>query len=67
MNPTMLRVSDVWKSFGQESVLRGISVDVTEHEVVVLIGASGSGKSTLLRCINGLETVDAGSWTMILM
>ncbi|MDP4689706.1 MAG: amino acid ABC transporter ATP-binding protein [Candidatus Nanopelagicales bacterium] len=57
----MLRVSDVWKSFGQESVLRGISVDVTEHEVVVLIGASGSGKSTLLRCINGLETVDAGS------
>lgn len=61
MNPTMLRVSDVWKSFGQESVLRGISVDVTEHEVVVLIGASGSGKSTLLRCINGLETVDAGS------
>ena len=61
MNPTMLRVSDVWKSFGQESVLRGISVDVSEHEVVVLIGASGSGKSTLLRCINGLETVDAGS------
>lgn len=61
MNPTMLRVSDVWKSFGQESVLRGISVDVTEHEVVVLIGASGSGKSTLLRCINGLESVDAGS------
>ena len=61
MNPTMLRVSDVWKSFGQESVLCGISVDVTEHEVVVLIGASGSGKSTLLRCINGLETVDAGS------
>ena len=61
MNPTMLRMSDVWKSFGQESVLRGISVDVTEHEVVVLIGASGSGKSTLLRCINGLETVDAGS------
>jgi polar amino acid transport system ATP-binding protein len=50
----------VWKSFGSESVLRGIDLDVREHQVVVLIGASGSGKSTLLKCINGLEPVDAG-------
>ncbi len=57
----MLQVTDVWKAFGNESVLRGISLDVRRHEVVVLIGASGSGKSTLLRCINGLEAVDAGT------
>ena len=56
----VVRVEEVWKSFGQESVLRGIDLEVGLHEVVVLIGASGSGKSTLLRCINGLETVDAG-------
>jgi polar amino acid transport system ATP-binding protein len=41
-------------------VLRGISLDVDLHDVVVLIGASGSGKSTLLRCINGLVDIDAG-------
>jgi len=57
---TVVRVEQVWKAFGQESVLRGIDLEVGLHEVVVLIGASGSGKSTLLRCINGLETVDAG-------
>lgn len=60
MTAAMLSVESVWKAFGTESVLRGISLDVTQHEVVVLIGASGSGKSTLLRCINGLEPVDAG-------
>ena len=60
MSSATLSVEGVWKSFGAESVLRGIDLDVHEHEVVVLIGASGSGKSTLLRCINGLETVDAG-------
>lgn len=56
----LLQVNGVWKSFGQTSVLRGIDLNVREHEAVVLIGASGSGKSTLLRCVNGLETVDAG-------
>ncbi|MFM7597915.1 MAG: amino acid ABC transporter ATP-binding protein [Actinomycetota bacterium] len=57
---SVVRVESVWKSFGSESVLRGIDLEVGKHEVVVLIGASGSGKSTLRRCINGLETVDAG-------
>lgn len=57
---SVIDVRKVWKSFGAESVLRGIELDVHRHEVVVLIGASGSGKSTLLRCVNGLETVDAG-------
>jgi len=48
------------KSFGKLEVLRGIDLEVAEHEVVCLIGASGSGKSTLLRCINLLEPIDAG-------
>ena len=60
MTSVSVSVEAVWKSFGTESVLRGIDLDVHEHQVVVLIGASGSGKSTLLKCINGLEPVDAG-------
>ncbi|HYX75572.1 MAG TPA: amino acid ABC transporter ATP-binding protein [Gaiellaceae bacterium] len=48
------------KSFGSVEVLRGVDLDVGEHEVVCLIGASGSGKSTLLRCVNLLERIDAG-------
>jgi len=48
------------KSFGRLEVLRGIDLDVAEHEVVCLIGASGSGKSTLMRCVNLLEPVDSG-------
>ena len=55
-----LRVQDVSKSFNDNRVLRGISLDVAAHEVVCLIGASGSGKSTLLRCINLLEPVHGG-------
>ena len=53
-------ISGLRKSFGKLEVLKGIDLDVAEHEVVCLIGASGSGKSTLLRCINLLEPVDAG-------
>ena len=53
-------IQGLHKSFGHLEVLRGIDLDVAEHEVVCLIGASGSGKSTLLRCINLLEPVDAG-------
>jgi polar amino acid transport system ATP-binding protein len=56
----LLDVAGVWKSFDEHPVLRGIELQVEQHQAVVLIGASGSGKSTLLRCINGLETVDAG-------
>jgi len=55
-----LELHDVHKSFGDHEVLRGIDLDVAEHEVVCLIGASGSGKSTLLRCVNLLEPIDAG-------
>ena len=55
-----LQIEGVHKSFGKLEVLRGIDLDVSEHEVVCLIGASGSGKSTLLRCINLIEPIDAG-------
>ncbi len=50
-----LRIEDLHKSFDGLEVLKGIDLEVDEHEVVGLIGASGSGKSTLLRCINLLE------------
>ena len=60
MAPDLLRVDAVHKAFGDNAVLRGMTLSVARHEVVVLIGASGSGKSTLLRCVNGLEAVDAG-------
>jgi polar amino acid transport system ATP-binding protein len=55
-----LQVEGLWKSFGSLEVLRGINLELAEHEVVACIGASGSGKSTLLRCINLLEPIDAG-------
>jgi polar amino acid transport system ATP-binding protein len=59
-NGAALRVEGLHKSFGDLEVLRGIDLEVADHEVVCLIGASGSGKSTLLRCINLLEDIDAG-------
>ena len=55
-----LRIEGVHKSFGDLEVLRGIDLELAEHEVVCLIGSSGSGKSTLLRCVNLLEPIDAG-------
>jgi polar amino acid transport system ATP-binding protein len=55
-----VEITGLHKSFGKNEVLRGIDLDVAEHEVVCLIGASGSGKSTLLRCVNLLEPVDRG-------
>ena len=56
----LLRLDEVRKHFGAHEVLRGVSLDVDEGDVVCLIGASGSGKSTLLRCLNLLEQVDDG-------
>ena len=60
MSAAVLRLEDVWKSFGDHDVLRGIDLEVTPGEVVALIGASGSGKSTLLRTVNLLEPIDDG-------
>ena len=56
----MIKVVDVYKSFGKLEVLKGINFNVAPREVVCVIGPSGSGKSTLLRCINQLEQVDRG-------
>jgi polar amino acid transport system ATP-binding protein len=55
-----LRLEGIHKSFGANEVLRGIDLELDEHEVVCLIGASGSGKSTLLRCVNLLEPLNSG-------
>lgn len=55
-----LRVEDLHKSFGQIEVLKGISFEAHEQDVISILGSSGSGKSTLLRCINLLETPTSG-------
>jgi polar amino acid transport system ATP-binding protein len=55
-----LILEGVYKSFGENEVLKGIDLTVAPHEVVCLIGASGSGKSTLLRCVNLVEPIDSG-------
>lgn len=64
MNDVILQLDSVVKRFGDNEVLRGISLNLHRHEVVCLIGASGSGKSTLLRCVNLLETIDGGTITL---
>jgi polar amino acid transport system ATP-binding protein len=56
----VVEIRGVTKAFGDEQVLKGIDLDIGEHEAVALIGASGSGKSTLLRCIDLLEEIDDG-------
>lgn len=56
----VLELTGIRKSFGDTPVLRGIDLELAEHEVVALIGPSGSGKSTLLRTINLLEPIDDG-------
>ena len=61
MKGAAVRISDVRKSYGQNQVLSGVSIDVAAGEVLVICGPSGCGKSTLLRCINGLETIQGGN------
>ena len=55
-----LKVEEIHKSFGNIKVLRGISLEANDHDVISILGSSGSGKSTLLRCINLLETPTSG-------
>lgn len=59
----MLSINNLHKSFGDHEVLKGIDLRINKGEVIVLLGASGSGKTTLLRCLNVLETPDAGTLT----
>ena len=56
----MIQFKDLHKNFGDLVVLNGINLDFKDGEVVSILGPSGSGKSTLIRCINRLETPDAG-------
>jgi len=60
MNKPVLRLVDIWKSYEDLEVLKGISFEVAEKQVKVVFGPSGSGKSTLLRCINMLDPPDKG-------
>lgn len=56
----MIRINNLTKSFGDNHVIKGISTEIKDGEVVVVIGPSGSGKSTFLRCLNRLEEADGG-------
>ena len=56
----MIRIHNLTKSFGDNQVLKGISTEIADGEVVVVIGPAGSGKSTFLRCLNRLEEADGG-------
>jgi ABC-type polar amino acid transport system ATPase subunit len=56
----VIKINNLKKSFGKKTVLKGIDLQVTQGEVMVIIGPSGSGKSTLLRCLNLLEKPDSG-------
>ncbi|HXY84702.1 MAG TPA: amino acid ABC transporter ATP-binding protein [Gaiellaceae bacterium] len=59
-NGKVMHAQDVMKRFGRLEVLKGVSLDVAQGEVVCIIGPSGSGKTTFIRCINHLEKIDAG-------
>lgn len=60
VRPNALTVTNMQKTFGDLKVLKGISLDARQGDVISILGASGSGKSTFLRCINLLETPDCG-------
>ena len=57
----MISAQGIHKAFGNNEVLRGVSLELLRGEVVAVIGPSGSGKSTFLRCLNHLETIDRGT------
>lgn len=56
----LLKISNLHKSYDEHLVLKDLSLEVKQGEVVVVVGPSGCGKSTLLRCINGLEAIQQG-------
>ncbi|MCB2093079.1 MAG: amino acid ABC transporter ATP-binding protein [Rhodobacteraceae bacterium] len=60
----MLKAEDIHKSFGRLEVLKGISLEARNHDVISILGSSGSGKSTFLRCLNFLEIPTSGKVTV---
>lgn len=60
----MIKLNKIYKSFNKLEVLKGISLEVNQGEILNIIGPSGSGKSTLLRCINFLEVPEHGEVTL---
>ena len=60
----MIKVRDIVKRFGDLEVLHGVSLDITDGEIVSIVGASGAGKSTLLQIIGSLLTADGGEVTI---
>ncbi|EDZ47615.1 ABC-type histidine transport system, ATPase component [Rhodobacterales bacterium Y4I] len=60
----ILKAEDIHKSFGTVEVLKGISLEARNHDVISILGSSGSGKSTFLRCLNFLETPTSGKVTV---
>ena len=61
---SILSVKNLEKKFGDLTVLKDISFDINDGEIISIIGSSGSGKSTLLRCMNQLETITSGTITI---
>lgn len=57
----MLKIRNIHKTFGDNTILRGIDLDIQKGQVVVILGPSGSGKTTFLRCLNALEMPEQGS------
>ena len=57
----MIKIRNIHKAFGDNHILRGIDLDITKGEVVVILGPSGSGKTTFLRCLNALELPEQGT------
>lgn len=60
----MLIIKNLKKKFGNNEVLKNVSLTVKDSEIVVILGKSGEGKTTLIRCINDLEAFDSGSITV---
>jgi len=60
----VIKIEDLHKSYGKNEVLKGISTEIKEKEVIAIIGPSGSGKSTFLRCLNLLEEPTSGKITI---
>ena len=58
--PPMLKAIDVHKSYNSLHVLRGINLEIPDHEIISIVGASGAGKSTLLHILGTLDTPDRG-------